>query len=78
MRSAHSPRSARAAQTFTRDNIFSFSQTAPYTITSWAPSTNGTVNSIQLTSDCTHAFIGGKIYERGRFCRRQYRLYQDV
>jgi hypothetical protein len=47
-------------QTFTRDNVFSFSQNAPYTITSWAPSTNGVVNSIQLTSDCNHAFIGGK------------------
>ena len=51
---------SQGGQTFTRDNIFSFSQTAPYTITSWAPSTNGIVNSIQLTSDCTHAFIGGK------------------
>src|SRR5690348_13459884 len=47
-------------QTFTRNNIFSFSQSAPYQITSWAPSTNGIVNSIQLTSDCNHAFIGGK------------------
>jgi hypothetical protein len=47
-------------QTFTRDNIFSFSQSAPFTVTSWTPSTNGVVNSIQLTSDCKHAFIGGK------------------
>jgi hypothetical protein len=47
-------------QTFTRNNIFSFSQSAPYTVTSWTPSTNGVVNSIQLTSDCKHAFIGGK------------------
>src|SRR5215510_8667039 len=47
-------------QIFTRNNIFSFSQTAPYQVTSWAPSVNGTVNSIQLTSDCNHAFIGGK------------------
>src|SRR5207244_535227 len=47
-------------QTFTRNNVFSFSQSAPYTITSWTPSTNGVVNSIQLTSDCKHAFIGGK------------------
>jgi hypothetical protein len=51
---------SQGGQTFTRDNVFSFSQTAPYTITSWAPTVNGTVNSIQLTSDCTHAFIGGK------------------
>jgi hypothetical protein len=45
--------------TFSRSNIFSFSATAPYTITSWTPSTNGTVNSIALTSDCQHAYIGG-------------------
>ena len=45
--------------TSTHDNIFSFSATAPYTITSWTPSTNGTVDSIALTSDCTHAYIGG-------------------
>jgi hypothetical protein len=45
--------------TYPRDNIFSFSATAPYAITSWEPSTNGTVNSIQLTSDCSHAYIGG-------------------
>jgi hypothetical protein len=51
---------SQGGQTFTRDNIFSFSQNSPYQITSWAPSTNGVVNSIQLTSDCNHAFIGGK------------------
>src|SRR6266576_284587 len=45
-----------STQTFTRNNVFSFSQSAPYTITSWTPSTNGVVNSIQLTSDCKHAF----------------------
>src|SRR5262249_24497232 len=46
-------------KTFTRHNIFSFSRTAPYKVTSWTPNVNGTVNSIQLTSDCHHAFIGG-------------------
>ena len=46
--------------TFTRNNIFSFSATAPYAVTSWQPTVNGTVNSIQLTSDCHHAFIGGQ------------------
>jgi len=51
---------SQGGRTFTRNNVFSFSQTAPYTITSWTPSVNGTVNSIQLTSDCQHAFIGGK------------------
>jgi hypothetical protein len=52
-----------STQTFTRNNIFSFSQSAPYTVTSWTPSTNGVVNSIQLTGDCKHAFIGGKFTE---------------
>jgi hypothetical protein len=51
---------SQGGQTFTRNNVFSFSATAPYTITSWKPSTNGIVNSIQLTSNCHHAFIGGK------------------
>ena len=50
----------QGSRTFTRNNIFSFSQTAPYTITSWTPDVNGTVNSIQLTSNCHHAFIGGQ------------------
>ena len=49
--------------TYTRDNIFSFSATAPYTVTSWAPSTNGPVESIALTSNCAHAYIGGKFTE---------------
>jgi hypothetical protein len=53
-------RISQGGQTVTRNNIFSFSQTAPYKITSWQPSTNGTVNSIQLTGDCRHAFIGGR------------------
>lgn len=49
--------------TYTRDNIFSFSATAPYTVTSWTPSTNGPVESIALTGDCNHAYIGGKFTE---------------
>jgi hypothetical protein len=52
-----------AIQTVTRNNIFSFSDTAPYTVSTWAPDVNGTVNSIQLTSDCGHAFIGGQFTE---------------
>jgi hypothetical protein len=45
---------------YTRNNIFSFSATAPYTITSWAPDVNGIVNSIAFNgSDCADAYIGG-------------------
>jgi hypothetical protein len=50
---------SQSGVTYRRSNVFSFSATAPYMITSWTPSVNGTVNSIALTSSCTHAYIGG-------------------
>ena len=40
---------------YSRDNVFSFHAAAPYGITSWNPGTNGKVNSIALSSDCSHA-----------------------
>ena len=43
-----------------RNNIFSFGATYPYTITSWNPDVNGTVDSIALSPGCTDAYIGGK------------------
>jgi hypothetical protein len=43
----------------TRNNVFSFSANAPYTINSWNPNVNGTVNTIAVTGDCSSAFIGG-------------------
>jgi len=46
--------------TYRRANVFSFGARAPYRVTSWAPAVNGTVNSIALTSDCAHAYIGGR------------------
>jgi len=46
-------------KTFSRRNAFSFSATAPYRITSWNPGANGEVNSIALTPDCSHAWLGG-------------------
>jgi hypothetical protein len=47
---------------YSRNNIFSFSATAPYAVTtSWAPNVNGQVNAIAFNgSDCSHAYIGGK------------------
>src|SRR5437764_8449310 len=33
-------------QTFSRNNVFSFSESAPFTVTSWNPDVNGTVNTI--------------------------------
>jgi hypothetical protein len=49
-------------QTFTRDDVFSFSATAPFAVTSWEPTVGGPVNlvdSIALNSTCSHAYIGG-------------------
>ena len=47
--------------TYTRHNIFSFSATAPFGVTSWDPNVNGVVNSIAFNgTDCSHAYIGGK------------------
>ena len=50
-----------ATQTFTRNNIFSFSETAPFTVTAWAPDVNGEVNSIAFSNgNCADAYIGGQ------------------
>jgi hypothetical protein len=52
---------SQGATTFTRNNIFSFSDTAPYTVTSWDPNVNGEVNTIAFAGgNCADAYIGGK------------------
>ena len=46
---------------YTRNNIFSFSATSPYTVTSWAPNVNGTVNTIAFNgTNCSTAYVGGR------------------
>jgi hypothetical protein len=46
--------------TYSRSNVFSFDASSPYTITSWAPQVNGTVNSITFNGgNCADAYIGG-------------------
>jgi hypothetical protein len=45
--------------TYPRNNIFSFSANAPYTMSTWNPGTNGIVDSIALSSGCSEAYIGG-------------------
>lgn len=46
--------------TYTRRNVFSFSAIAPFTMTSWSPHVNGTVNTIAFNgSNCNKAYIGG-------------------
>jgi hypothetical protein len=60
----------KGSTTFTRNNVFSFSATAPYTVTSWAPNVVGTygttsnpsntVNTIAFVNgNCANAYIGG-------------------
>ena len=45
--------------TYTRNHVFSFSATKPYTVTSWDPNVNGTVNGITFSPDCSTAYLGG-------------------
>jgi hypothetical protein len=50
-----------ATQTYTRNNIFSFSDTAPFAVTTWDPDVNGTVNTIAFSGgNCSTAYIGGQ------------------
>src|SRR5262249_59334773 len=61
----------RGSTTYTRNNIFSFSITSPYNVTTWAPNVVGPYGTTQngsdvvdtiafVNGDCTHAYIGGK------------------
>ncbi len=60
----------KGSTTYTRSDIFSFSATSPYTVTSWAPAVVGStatnedgadaINSIAFNgSNCADAYIGG-------------------
>jgi hypothetical protein len=62
----------QGTRTFTRHNAFSFKATAPFTITSWNPNANGTVNTIAFNSgNCARAYIGGTFSKvRGRSASR--------
>lgn len=44
----------------TRNNVFAFSATSPYTISDWDPNVNGQVDSIAFAAgDCSAAYLGG-------------------
>jgi len=49
----------QGSTTYARNNAFSFSQTAPFKVTSWNPNVNGIVNSIAFSPDCSEAYLGG-------------------
>jgi hypothetical protein len=54
-------RQGSAGRVYTRDNVLSFRATSPFTITSWAPNVNGTVNTIAFNgTNCATAYIGGR------------------
>jgi len=51
----------RFTTTYPRNNIFSFSATPGFKVTSWAPNVNGEINSIAFNgSNCNDAYIGGQ------------------
>jgi hypothetical protein len=50
----------QAGTTFPRNNVFSFSASKPYTMSSWNPNVNGIVNGIAFSPDCSTAYLGGK------------------
>ena len=51
----------KGSTTYTRENVFSFQATKPYTVTSWAPDIVGTQGTISDTSAAvnTIAFVNG-------------------
>ena len=52
--------SGHGSVTFSRNNVFSFSATRPYRVTSWNPDVNGEVNSIAVGgTNCSTAYLGG-------------------
>jgi hypothetical protein len=56
----------QGGQTYTRHNAFSFSATAPFTMTSWRPYVNGEVNSITFNNgNCRDAYLGGSFTKVG-------------
>jgi hypothetical protein len=57
----------QGGKTLTRNNIFSFSASSPYKVTSWNPNVNGLVNSIAFTgqSGCADAYLGGSFTSVG-------------
>ena len=51
----------RFTTTYPRNNVFSFSATSPFKVTSWAPDVNGEINSIAFNGgNCHDAYIGGQ------------------
>lgn len=56
----------QGSNTYTRYNLFAFSATAPYTVSSWAPDVNGNVQTLTFAGgNCSDVYIGGKFTKVG-------------
>jgi hypothetical protein len=56
----------QGGSTFARNNVFSFNAAAPYSVSSWSPNVNGTVNTIAFAGGhCSNAYIGGQFTQVG-------------
>jgi hypothetical protein len=53
-------------RSFSRSSLFSFSDTRPYTMTSWNPGVNGTVSALAFVGgNCRDVYIGGSFTKVG-------------
>ena len=60
--------------TYTRNNAFSFSATAPYAVTAWDPNVNGVVNSIAFNgSDCAPRLHRRQVHLGQQHGRQEHR-----
>jgi hypothetical protein len=52
---------SQGGTTYTRNNVFSFSATAPYSVSGWDVNVNGEVHTIAFTNGhgCGYAYLGG-------------------
>jgi hypothetical protein len=51
---------------YTRNGAFSFQATSPYTVSSWNPNVNGTVDTIAFNgTNCADAYLGGAFTQIG-------------
>jgi hypothetical protein len=56
----------KGSTTYPRNGAFSFQATSPYTVTSWNPNVNGTVDTIAFNAgNCANAYLGGSFKQIG-------------
>ena len=66
-------------QTYTRNNVFSFKDKAPFAVTSWNPDVDGTVNTITFNNcNCSTAYIGGQFDCSGLSLTELYQVEESL